>query len=77
MRVRIIGYVPLDKDETVYRAGRSGYGWQTQDQAGYHPPRIYQKRGTAESQSPIGEARQVLMVLDDVTEEDITTGFPV
>jgi hypothetical protein len=72
MKVKIIGYVPLDEDGETYRP-TLGTGWREKRK----PTTVYQTKARAENYSPVKQARQVLMVLDDVTEEDITTGFPV
>lgn len=57
----VIGYVPLGEDGKPYRAARSGYGFQTQAQKGYHPPRIYQTMAKAQAQSPCKTATEVRM----------------
>lgn len=58
-----IGYIPLNKDGTPYRAMRSGYHKPPAN--GYHPPRVYQDKRTAERQSPVGEATPVYMRHDE------------
>ena len=69
----IIGYVPLDIDGLPYRAPRSGYGFQTQSQKGYHPPRVYQTMKKAASQSPVGSASEVRMFTQNfVDPKDLT-----
>lgn len=58
---KVVGYIPLDNDGKPYRVPRSGYGFQTQDQRGYHPPRVYQTMAKAISQSPCKSAAEVRM----------------
>lgn len=72
--IRTLGYVPLDKDGTPYRAARSGYSWKPNN--GYHPPRIYTTEAKAAAQSPVKTARQVFMFVDKEQQETITTSFP-
>lgn len=58
-----IGYIPLNKDGTPYRTMRSGYHKGPAN--GYHPPRVYQNKKTAENQSPCGEATEVFVRHDE------------
>lgn len=57
----IIGYVSLDEKGQPVRKPRSGYAFQTQDQRGYHPPRIYKTIELASKYSPCSSAAEVRM----------------
>lgn len=57
----IIGYVSLDEQGQPLRRPRSGYTFLTQEQKGYHPPRVYQTIEMAVKQSPCKSAAEVRM----------------
>jgi len=51
-----IGWVPIKEDGNPYRTYQHIY-----DRTEYKPPRIYQTQKRAESQSPVGKAKEVLI----------------
>jgi hypothetical protein len=52
----LIGYISLDEFGDPLRKPRSGYGFQSQKERGYHPSRIYTTAKLAEAQSPVGKS---------------------
>lgn len=52
----LIGYISLNEEDKPHRKPRSGYSFHTQDQKGYHPPRIYTEESMAKKNSPVGKS---------------------